>query len=453
MVVKPLDASGGFGVFHVRRGDPNTGAILEQSTNLGRRWIMAQKYLPEVRRGDKRILLVDGVPLCAVLRVPAPDDARGNLHVGAKPMATKLDDRDQAIVRALGPWLRERGHFFVGLDVIGGWLTEVNVTSPTGILEANVLYDDAYEVKVLELLEQKIARRSRPDDPGASRARGVRGALRRRLWRLARGRGRRRRPTDVDALATRPRRAARAAGAGGRAPRFQAEPGRGSAGRARRRGAAAAALAGGRRRGDRRLSPPLLFEGDADTAAGTPFTPLSGGRLPFGGSVRVTEAYVAWAAYRGVPDRRPVRCASRSRSPARSTRAICACPSGPPFADAFLADYRVGAALGGDLGEIIYRGGRDEPRSGARQPAVRSRRAGRRPAGGGAARAGGPHALAARRVRSLVRLVPVRRRALGPLRHARRAPHAGPRSGVHGAVALASSSPPSICFRCATRTA
>src|SRR5580658_422613 len=92
MVVKPLDASGGFGVFHVRRGDPNTGAILEQATNLGRRWIMAQKYLPEVRRGDKRIVLCDGEPLCAVLRVPAPDDARGNLHVGARPMATKLDE-------------------------------------------------------------------------------------------------------------------------------------------------------------------------------------------------------------------------------------------------------------------------------------------------------------------------------------------------------------------------
>jgi glutathione synthase len=157
MVVKPLDASGGFGVFHVRRGDPNTGAILEQATNLGRRWTMAQKYLPEVRRGDKRILLVDGEFLCAVLRVPAPDDARGNLHVGAKPMATKLDERDEAIIRALGPGLRERGHFFVGLDVIGGWLTEVNVTSPTGILEANTLYDASYEVTVVERLEQKIA--------------------------------------------------------------------------------------------------------------------------------------------------------------------------------------------------------------------------------------------------------------------------------------------------------
>jgi glutathione synthase len=157
MVVKPLDASGGFGVFHVRSGDPNTGAILEQSTNLGRRWTMAQKYLPEVRKGDKRILLVEGEPLCAVLRVPAADDLRGNLHVGAKPMATTLDDRDVAIVRKVGPRLRERGHFFVGLDVIGGWLTEVNVTSPTGILEANALYNDAYEVKVVERLEQKIA--------------------------------------------------------------------------------------------------------------------------------------------------------------------------------------------------------------------------------------------------------------------------------------------------------
>ena len=156
MVVKPLDASGGFGVFHVRKGDPNTGAILEQATNLGRRWTMAQKYLPEVRRGDKRILLCDGEFLCAVLRVPAPDDARGNLHVGAKPMATKLDERDNEIVRVLGPRLRERGHFFVGLDVIGGWLTEINVTSPTGILEANTLYNDAYEVKVVERLEQKI---------------------------------------------------------------------------------------------------------------------------------------------------------------------------------------------------------------------------------------------------------------------------------------------------------
>ncbi len=117
---------------------------------------MAQKYLPEVRAGDKRILLCDGEPLCAVLRVPAPDDLRGNLHVGARPMATTLEDRDLAIVSKVGPWLRERGHFFVGLDVIGGWLTEINVTSPTGILEANVLYNQTYETQVIETLERKI---------------------------------------------------------------------------------------------------------------------------------------------------------------------------------------------------------------------------------------------------------------------------------------------------------
>jgi glutathione synthase len=156
MVIKPLDASGGFGVFHVRQGDPNTGSILEQATNLGRRWTVAQRYLPEVRQGDKRILLVDGEPLCAVLRVPAPDDARGNLHVGARPMPTTLDERDHAIIDVLGPNLRDNGFFFVGLDVIGGWLTEINVTSPTGILEANTLYNEHYETRVLLRLEDKV---------------------------------------------------------------------------------------------------------------------------------------------------------------------------------------------------------------------------------------------------------------------------------------------------------
>ena len=156
MVVKPLDASGGFGVFHVRNGDTNTGAILEQATNLGRRWTMAQRYLPDVRNGDKRILLVDGEPLCAVLRVPAADDARGNLHVGARAMPTKIEGRDLEIISAVGPRLREAGHFFVGLDVIGGHLTEINVTSPTGIMEADALYGQEYEVRVIEALERKI---------------------------------------------------------------------------------------------------------------------------------------------------------------------------------------------------------------------------------------------------------------------------------------------------------
>jgi len=155
MVIKPLDASGGFGVFHVRQGDPNTGSIIEQATNLGRRWTAAQRYIPEVKKGDKRIVLLDGEPLCAVLRVPAPDDVRGNLHVGAKAQATELNDRDLQIVRTVGPRLRESGFVFVGLDVIGDWLTEINVTSPTGILEANDLYDAHYETTVVEHVENK----------------------------------------------------------------------------------------------------------------------------------------------------------------------------------------------------------------------------------------------------------------------------------------------------------
>ena len=116
MVVKPLDASGGFGVFHVRKGDTNTGAILEQATNLGRRWTMAQRYLADVRNGDKRILLVDGEPLCAVLRVPAPDGRRGNLHVGARAMAQQGRGSGSGYRAAVGPRLREAGHFLVGLE-------------------------------------------------------------------------------------------------------------------------------------------------------------------------------------------------------------------------------------------------------------------------------------------------------------------------------------------------
>lgn len=160
MVVKPLDAGGGFGIFHVRQGDPNTGSILEQATNLGRRWTVAQRYLPEVRQGDKRILLLDGEPLCALLRVPAPDDARSNLHVGGKPMPAALDERDRVIVDALAPYLREHGFFLVGLDVIGGYLTEVNVTSPTGVLAANALYGGKHEGRIVDAMEAKVRARA-----------------------------------------------------------------------------------------------------------------------------------------------------------------------------------------------------------------------------------------------------------------------------------------------------
>ncbi len=133
IVVKPVDGYGGLGVFVVRDGDPNASSIFETSTGAGSRWTMAQKYLPEAVQGDKRIVLVDGEPVGAVLRVPGVNEARGNLHVGGRPERVDLDDDDRAIIRAVAPTLRELGQVFVGLDVIGGRLTEINITSPTGI--------------------------------------------------------------------------------------------------------------------------------------------------------------------------------------------------------------------------------------------------------------------------------------------------------------------------------
>lgn len=133
IVVKPVDGFGGLGIFVVRDGDPNASSILETSTGAGTRWTLAQRYLPEASEGDKRIVLVDGEPIGAVLRVPAAAEARGNLHVGGRAVKTTLDARDRAIVARVAPVLREYGQVFVGLDVIGGMLTELNITSPTGI--------------------------------------------------------------------------------------------------------------------------------------------------------------------------------------------------------------------------------------------------------------------------------------------------------------------------------
>ncbi|MGC8466882.1 MAG: glutathione synthase [Acidithiobacillus sp.] len=136
IVVKPLNARGGEGVFYLRQGDPNIGSILETVTQWGRHPVMAQRYLPAIRQGDKRILLVDGEPIStAMLRVPAADDFRGNLVAGARAVAADLDAREREICARLGPTLRARGLLFVGLDVIGGYLTEINVTSPTGARE------------------------------------------------------------------------------------------------------------------------------------------------------------------------------------------------------------------------------------------------------------------------------------------------------------------------------
>src|SRR5262245_23965164 len=153
MIVKPLDGRGGEGIFHVRHDDRNLFSILEQATRFGKRRTMAQRYLPEVRGGDKRILLLDGEPLGALLRVPADGEVRANLHVGGKATRTQLDADDRRIIERLAPALKRDGLFFVGIDVIGGRLTEVNVTSPTGVQEVNALEDAQLEARVLDSVE------------------------------------------------------------------------------------------------------------------------------------------------------------------------------------------------------------------------------------------------------------------------------------------------------------
>ena len=135
IVLKPLYGNGGAGVFHVGPGDDNFNAMVEMYFQRSREPIIAQRYLPEVRQGDKRIILVDGAPVGAVNRVPQKGEARSNMHVGGRAEKTALTPRETEICAAIGPTLKARGLVFVGIDVIGDWLTEINVTSPTGIQE------------------------------------------------------------------------------------------------------------------------------------------------------------------------------------------------------------------------------------------------------------------------------------------------------------------------------
>ena len=136
IILKPLDAMGGASIFRVRALDPNLNVIIETMTQLGDRTIMAQRYIPEIAQGDKRILLIDGAPVpYALARIPKKGETRGNLAAGGTGVAQPLSERDREIAAALGPLLREAGLFLVGLDVIGDWLTEINVTSPTGFQE------------------------------------------------------------------------------------------------------------------------------------------------------------------------------------------------------------------------------------------------------------------------------------------------------------------------------
>jgi len=160
LIVKPIEGHGGRGVFHLRAGDRNVPSILETLTDDGRRWVMGQKYLPAARAGDKRILLLDGAPIGAVLRVPREDEVRGNLHVGGRPERTTLDTRDREICAAMSARLRADGLWFVGIDVIGGFLTEVNVTSPTGVQEVNALEGVRLQAQIVDFIEQRAAARS-----------------------------------------------------------------------------------------------------------------------------------------------------------------------------------------------------------------------------------------------------------------------------------------------------
>ncbi len=135
IILKPLFGNGGAGVFHLRPDDSNLNALIEMFTERSREPLVVQKYVPEVRKGDKRIILVDGVAMGAINRVPAAGEARSNMHVGGRPEPTTLTDREKEICERIGPALKERGLIFVGIDVIGGYLTEINVTSPTGLQE------------------------------------------------------------------------------------------------------------------------------------------------------------------------------------------------------------------------------------------------------------------------------------------------------------------------------
>ncbi|MBL7237381.1 MAG: glutathione synthase [Komagataeibacter hansenii] len=135
IIVKPLFGNGGAGVFRIREDDPNLNSLLEMHFARSREPLMIQRYEPAVRQGDKRIILADGQPIGAIDRVPAEGEARSNMHVGGRAVKATLTPRDHEICAAIGPLLREQGLIFVGIDVIGEWLTEINVTSPTGLQE------------------------------------------------------------------------------------------------------------------------------------------------------------------------------------------------------------------------------------------------------------------------------------------------------------------------------
>ena len=159
MIVKPIGGCGGEGVFHIVRDDRNLSALLESATRHGTRYQIAQRYQPEIRQGDKRVIVVEGEPIGAVLRVPKAEEARANFHAGGSAALAPITERDREICARIGPELRRLGIVFAGIDVIGGYLTEVNVTSPTGIREVNALEDRCLESDLLDAVEARARRR------------------------------------------------------------------------------------------------------------------------------------------------------------------------------------------------------------------------------------------------------------------------------------------------------
>lgn len=160
IVVKPLYGNGGSGVFRIRQEDENLNAILEFFANFVKEPMVVQRYVPQVRQGDKRIILVDGEPVGAINRVPAKGEARSNMHVGGKPEKTQLTPRETEICNRISPELRRRGLLFTGIDVIGDFMTEINVTSPTGIWEIRQFDGTDIAALIWDAIERKAAARA-----------------------------------------------------------------------------------------------------------------------------------------------------------------------------------------------------------------------------------------------------------------------------------------------------
>ena len=160
IIIKPLEGMGGMSIFRLRLGDPNISVAFETLTNNGQQYIMAQRYIPEIVHGDKRILMVDGEPMpYALARTPASGETRGNLAAGGRGEGRPLTERDRWICQQVGPTLKKKGLYFVGLDVIGDYLTEINVTSPTCIRELDKQFELDIAGELMDCIEKKLKAR------------------------------------------------------------------------------------------------------------------------------------------------------------------------------------------------------------------------------------------------------------------------------------------------------